>query len=92
MKRTAPSLQERRVVHRQEPARPDGAALCDQPEELKIMGSDKAAAILYSVMASAKANQLGAFAYVWDLLVQSRGRRARDCARAAAKRTAAVVL
>jgi transposase len=37
------------------------------------MGSDnggKAAAILYSMMASAKANQVEPFAYVRDLLVQ----------------------
>ena len=31
---------------------------------------DKAAAVLYSVMASAKANQVEPFAYVRDLLVQ----------------------
>jgi transposase len=38
-----------------------------------FMGSDnggKAAAILYSMMASAKANQVEPFAYVRDLLVQ----------------------
>ena len=38
-----------------------------------FMGSDnggKAAAILYSIMASAKANQVEPFAYVRDLLVQ----------------------
>lgn len=40
------------------------------------MGSDnggKAAAILYSMMASAKANQVEPFAYVRDLLSQSSG-------------------
>ena len=38
-----------------------------------FMGSDnggKAAAVLYSIMASAKANQVEPFAYVRDLLIQ----------------------
>ena len=41
-----------------------------------FLGSDnggKAAAILYSVMASAKANQVEPFAYVRDLLVRLLG-------------------
>lgn len=46
-----------------------------------FLGSDnggKAAAILYSVMASAKANQVEPFAYVRDLLVQFSGKRPDD--------------
>ena len=42
-----------------------------------FMGSDnggKAAAVLYSIMASAKANQVEPFAYVRDLLSQLSGR------------------
>jgi hypothetical protein len=43
-----------------------------------FLGSDnggKAAAILYSIMASAKSNQVEPFAYVRDLLVQFFGKR-----------------
>ncbi len=46
-----------------------------------FLGSDnggKAAAILYSVMASAKSNQVEPFAYVRDLLMQLSGERPDD--------------
>ena len=46
-----------------------------------FLGSDnggKAAAILYSIMASAKSNQVEPFAYVRDLLVQFSGNRSPD--------------
>lgn len=46
-----------------------------------FLGSDnggKAAAILYSIMASAKANQVEPFAYVRDLLGQFSGKRLDD--------------
>ena len=46
-----------------------------------FLGSDnggKAAAILYSMMASAKSNQVEPFAYVRDLLVQLSGKRPHD--------------
>lgn len=42
------------------------------------LAGGKAAAILYSVMASAKANQAEPFAYVRDLLVQLSGKRPDD--------------
>ena len=46
-----------------------------------FLGSDnggKAAAILYSIMASAKSNQVEPFAYVRDLLVRFSGKRPDD--------------
>lgn len=46
-----------------------------------FLGSDnggKPAAILYSIMASAKSNQIDPFAYVRDLLVQLSGNRPDD--------------
>ena len=48
-----------------------------------FLGSDnggKAAAILYSVMASANANQVEPFAYVRDLLVRLSGSQPDDLA------------